>query len=204
MSASPDYRRAARMAYRALLARQVKRLPIDPLPLLRACRDTRVYTDAEAIEARLVPPEQIRSMFMEADAVTWRFPSENQVRYIIIYRPAGNPARLRFTLAHELGHRLLGHTGSTWAEEQEADCFASHLLCPEPVLRRLTARYGALPPEGLAAVFYVSRACGGMLRSRRMPEIEPALMADVDALLWEAADQQNLLLPHRSTPKMPE
>jgi Zn-dependent peptidase ImmA (M78 family) len=39
--------------------------------------------------------------------------------------------RIRFSLAHEIGHKVLKHTEpSTIEQEKEADCFASHLLAP--------------------------------------------------------------------------
>jgi len=189
VSTSPDLQRAVRMAWRVLLARRIRSLPVDPLPVLRACRDTRVYTDAEAMETQLVPPSQLNLLFVEADAVTWRFAEDDRVCYIIIYRPGGNPARLRFTLAHELGHRLLGHTGSTPSEEREADCFASHLLCPEPVMRRLRADCADLSPETLAAAFYVSRACARMLLIRPASDAAPTLYTEVDDMLSAAAEQ---------------
>lgn len=59
--------------------------------------------------------------------------------------------RRNFTIAHELGHYLLGHTSSSEYEnllfrkpleeqndpiiEQEANCFAANLLVPEHFLR---------------------------------------------------------------------
>ena len=51
---------------------------------------------------------------------------------IVARRPLG-PFRLRFTLAHELGHLVLGHqvfAGPRRPEEREANLFASALLMP--------------------------------------------------------------------------
>ena len=180
--AVPDLRRAAAMAYRVLAARKIRQLPVDPLPILRACRDTCVYTAVEAADVLQLSSREAASLFTDADALTWRFQENGKMRYITIYRPDGNPARLRFTLAHELGHRLLNHEGSTLAEEREADCFASHLLCPEPALRRMADQCRKTAPERIATAFYVSRACACTLALR-----EPA---GVDNDLWDAVDLQ--------------
>lgn len=64
---------------------------------------------------------------------------------IILVRKITNTGRLRFTIAHELGHIILGHVGiyelvnrepspSDNPIEQEANIFASRLLCPACVL----------------------------------------------------------------------
>ena len=68
--------------------------------------------------------------------------------YMVFYNPAQPPARMRFTLAHELGHIFLGHIGSlaplcectgSLTLDQQADLFASYLLCPPLLLQALHA-----------------------------------------------------------------
>lgn len=64
---------------------------------------------------------------------------------VINYLKRGNAARMRFTVAHELGHIMLGHVGvyelvnrepSPYDNEieQQANIFASRLLAPACVL----------------------------------------------------------------------
>lgn len=63
---------------------------------------------------------------------------------VIVYDESQRKTRTRFTVAHELGHILLGHPplcsrsnagkASRAAEEQEADRFAAALLAPDCVL----------------------------------------------------------------------
>lgn len=72
--------------------------------------------------------------------------------HIILYNEDRNVARTRFTIAHEIGHVLLGHLPTIAVNkvaknnlydikypiiEQEADIFASMVLCPFPILRTL-------------------------------------------------------------------
>lgn len=184
MNRAPDLHRAERMALRVLAARRITALPVEPLSLLHACRDTVVLTLDEASDRLDQPGSQLERLFDRADAVTMRCAE----KYLIIYRPGGNPARLRFTLAHELGHRLLGHEGADPAEEREADHFASHLLCPEPVLARLRERFGIVPIQRVATGFYVSSACARAVSLRPASSADPTLLRQVEMLLAGAAD----------------
>ncbi|MGD8718978.1 MAG: ImmA/IrrE family metallo-endopeptidase [Candidatus Zixiibacteriota bacterium] len=61
-------------------------------------------------------------------------------------------ARMRYTVAHELGHYLLGHGDaccpcpSRAEEELEADCFAAALLMPPALLHSMWVTLGDLSP----------------------------------------------------------
>lgn len=125
--------RAAAMAYRVLIRRGVSALPVHPLEILSACRNTVVWADVTAAEQLKIPREALLGQLANAEAITFRQTIQGETRFIVVYREGGNPARLRFTLAHELGHRLL-HRGDEPNMEREADCFASHLLCPRPTM----------------------------------------------------------------------
>ena len=49
---------------------------------------------------------------------------------IVAYNPDRSHGRIRFSLMHELGHHVLGHTGVSDQNEKEANAFASHILAP--------------------------------------------------------------------------
>ena len=93
--------------------------------------------------------------------------SSRNGRYIIVYNEMISPSeRIRFTLAHELGHIILGHLKELglevmqrlWVEkslydvmEDEANCFARNLLCPPQATADL------LRLHGLVAVHFDER-----------------------------------------------
>ena len=99
--------RAAAMAYRVLIRRGVSALPVYPLEILSACRNTVVWADVTAAERLKIPREVLLQQLANAEAITFRQNIQEETRFIVVYLEGGNPARLRFTLAHELGHRLL-------------------------------------------------------------------------------------------------
>jgi len=197
MNGLPDLKRAVRMAYRVLAAREIRTLPVEPLLLLRACRNTVVMTAEEAADTCGVPLTAFDREFAEADAFTLCRRTERDEQYIVVYRPGGNPARLRFTLAHELGHRVLGHVGTGDAQEREADCFASHLLCPEPVIRGLRKRFGELSAEQVAAACYVSLSCARAIGLRNDELVDEMWAKRVSALLKEAVERVVVVASHQ-------
>ena len=183
--------RAAAMAAKALAARGGEMLPVSPLSMLHACRDTRVYTMEEAVEVEGIPRVQLESLFRLLDAVTYRIEEGGTPRYVVVFRSDGNPARLRFTLAHELGHRILHNGELTAAAEREADCFASHLLCPESVVRRIRERAMDLATavDCIAEICYVSRACARAALTRERILLPEALRNAMESFAEKALER---------------
>ena len=156
-------------AERVLERLQADRLPVRPADILRRCRRTRIYTYTQAEDALEMDPAEIERISGGADAFTLRFEEETESSYIVCYRERGNPARLNFTLAHELGHIVLRHEGRSTAEEREADLFASCLLCPDEALDGLDHPTA----DRLARLCYVSRACAEQAVRRREKDLPP-------------------------------
>lgn len=169
-----DLRRAEEAAYR-LLAEDFC-LPASPLEFLRRRKDVVIQTYADAAESLGMTEEQFERKFGRADAFTLCQDTAAGKRYIVSYRSGGNPARLRFTLAHELGHIILAHAASGAAEEKEADHFASCFLCPSPVLKTEPE------PAELARRCYVSLAAANNSLHREKTNVAEALLKQITAL----------------------
>ena len=94
------------------------------------------------------------------DLEIWRFPFDKMDGILVTidgqptigFNPDTSWVRRRFTIAHEIGHFLMGHTcNSTVNAEAEAGQFAAELLMPlaflkvdfpkEPDLEKLSYRY---------------------------------------------------------------
>lgn len=96
-------------------------------------------------------------------------------KFFIIVNDNEKMPRIRFTIAHELGHYLLGHLGTDKANlnreyhnikpvhETEADMFAARLLAPACVLWGINAKTA----EQIASVCNISPEAA-KIRSERM------------------------------------
>ncbi len=107
--------------------------------------------------------------------------------YLVLYdERVQNERRRAFTLAHEIGHILLSHSGeATATEEREANAFAAALLCPEVALRYIEHRCGeALTPARLTEHFFLSEeAAAARLRDIRRRPPRPPSSSEIALLL---------------------
>lgn len=142
------------------------------IPYSRQCRDL-FANDRELFERCLA----------SNDAYTDYLAPKEQ--YIIYYNdgfvPPWQQARMRWTLAHELGHVLLGHhilhpachLGQDALPEdtlrlldQEADVFAAELLAPLPLLFAMEEYERYLPADSIARHFGLTRTAALVRREQ--------------------------------------
>ena len=180
----------AEMAARCLLRAGV--FPADPLDMLRRSRGVWLATDRE-----LAGTEGFAGLPPEEDARLYRYRTKDgRQMYGVCYREGAGESRLRFSLAHELGHIALRHLGEMRGvsaetrrrEEDEAQAFAAALLTPAPLLALLRERFGS-SPDLTAAVFGVSRSMAALalLREAEAPggELAGRLIAAFGAQVTE-------------------
>ena len=161
---APRFSLAAEEARRLAVMTGEEQLPLRPERAFEALREKLVpmkYGDARRIFGLEDPCGLKRS---GADALSvWH---RGLGRFLVLYDEGRDPRRVRFTLAHELGHILLGHlTGPEEersrgdAAEKEADAFAAEFLAPSSVLRPLLGPKEApfLTADRLALLCDISR-----------------------------------------------
>ncbi len=182
----------ASLAARCLLRAGLRDLPADPRLMLCFCRGTYVYTVDQALRAK-AEPEKLSLLGEGLAAVTWNDPQpDGSCRRVVVYVPDADPVRLRFSLAHELGHIALKHSGiaaagarRSPAEERAADEFARWLLMAPALVRAVRRERGALYAEQMTAVFGVSLR--EALRCEALPPPDPETDGPLCGLLLEAA-----------------
>jgi hypothetical protein len=167
---SPSQHYPAEQAATALLLRQrLYSLKIDPLRLTHD-RPVRFDTFDHYCALTRLTMKELSASRDTGDGLTLRLEKGGGVFHLVLYhKEMERRPRLRFTLAHELGHIYLDHREDGEREEQEANRFAAALLMPR-VLAALMLRQsgGLLSPDELAAAFGTSRAVAELrLRSLR-------------------------------------
>lgn len=189
---TPDYQKAAIKATETLIKYNIGSAPIDPLPILKKTPGVLVMTFAEVSDKARVDREEILDMLgcQNLDAVTTVIMNEENLKYVVTYNRLLSSKIIDRALARELGHITLGHDGSKPEDvrNEEAKCFAHHLLCPRPLIHSLQAIGIRLTTETVGNItgFYdyclscirkqpsveVPAELNGMVRDQFMPYIK--------------------------------
>ncbi|MFM5490211.1 ImmA/IrrE family metallo-endopeptidase [Aeromonas veronii] len=138
-----------------------RRLPVDPMKLAHAL----------GMQVKHMNPF---NMSAEDFGISGYAAIENG-QQVVAYNTTEHPNRQRFTVAHEIGHHLLGHVSAEAGRrlrdnasnysaninksiELEANEFAAQLIMPEDAVRTLIERNGITSIRALADAFSVSEA----------------------------------------------
>ena len=138
---TPDYQKAAIKATETLIQYGISTAPVDPLCILKKIPGVLVMTFEEMSNKTKVGREELLNMFgcENQDAVTTVYVNGDELRYVVTYNKLLASRIVDRALARELGHIILGHNGTRPEEvrNEEAKCFAHHLLCPRSLIHSL-------------------------------------------------------------------
>ena len=140
---TPDYERAALKAAETLVKYKVDSSPVIPLFILKQLPNVLVLS-FEALSNELEKDRQcVISMVgkYNQDSFTTVFMNEGKPHYVVTYNQRLPVFLEQRALARELGHIILGHDGSRPEDirNEEAICFANHLLVPRALLHSIQA-----------------------------------------------------------------
>lgn len=151
----PDYHTATNEAYRLLKKMLVQyghfKIRTDVLFILDQLPDVVLLSYTDACDKYNCE----RSLFTSSSNYGFTMKKVSQtgkMRYIVLFNDWKDATTIRFTLAHEIAHIILGHLEDTEIANKEANCFARNLLCPIPVRNVL----GLRTESDLCATFDVS------------------------------------------------
>lgn len=168
-----NYKQARDAAWEMLMDCNVTELPVDVVKICRhyGWRITNYRSGWKAIEAL-----GLTELTKQTDG----FCVYSGGNYYIFYDDSKPKPRQRFTIAHEIGHIMLGHIGDRQCtrinrepsaedapEETQANQFAARILAPAWVLHSIHA----LTPAEIADVCEISMT-SATFRSERMRVLE--------------------------------
>lgn len=164
-----DYQHVRDAVWQILLDCGVDRLPVD---LNTVCRALGVRRSSYTKAWSLIQQRGLSEIAARADGLTFYAGATP----FVLYNDECTAGRVRFTVAHELGHIVLGHIapGSVTTENRDprpgddphetaANQFAARLLAPACVLWGL----GLHTPEKIASVCHISNQAA-QFRAERM------------------------------------
>ena len=157
MARAANYFRPVQLALRALLDAGIDSYPVSMKRILRHY-GIRLMSYEDYCLCSGCALEDCLSLFGRDGATI-----EQGGKYLIVYNKNQKPkARVRFTLAHELGHILHRHHSELGTEllqrmqvekslydvmEDEANCFARNLLCPALSVQKILRDHGFVIAE---------------------------------------------------------
>lgn len=116
------------------------RLPIDPIEIVASSENIALQTYSEAAKKNNMTIAEIAKYVGSDDGVSFEKYYRGQSKFVIMYNDTiYSHNRKRFTIAHELGHCLLGHNlnRNYDVQEKEANYFAKRLLVPLPLVNKI-------------------------------------------------------------------
>lgn len=159
MNQIPDYAVATNYAY----------LLLAQLPVWRF--ETDVFYIASLLENCAVKPYSLvpgeddgTHIFEKVSKYGFLARDKESGKAIIFFNDKLPMETVRFTIAHEIGHFVLGHSDTDGpGAEKEANCFARNLLCPLPVADAFHLKDAG----DYAAFFRVSKTMAKITLSQR-------------------------------------
>lgn len=141
-------------AYNVLKKMEIKIFPFSIYDLISQFNEVKLFSFSKIalvisdLSNKKIPINDIPDLIGSDEAITYQKEDSN---YITIYNDdfsQKTPQRIRFTLAHELGHMILGHFKNDkcylgrnsisddehFEMEREADFFATELLAPKTII----------------------------------------------------------------------
>ena len=128
---SPDYFLATNTAYETLMGNNLM-LPIKMIRILKKFEDIRLISYSEAARKTNRSYFEICDIFPSDFGFLSRHPRDPW-KAVIYYNDKKSIQTIRFTIAHELGHYVLGHLDDDDTAKKEANCYARNILCPVPI-----------------------------------------------------------------------
>ena len=176
---TPDYQLAATKATETLIKYRIDSAPVSPLPILKRTPGVLVVSYQKMSDDMDQDRQCVIDMFGEKnqDAFTSVNLKDGKKLYIVTYNQKLSQVFVQRALARELGHIVLGHDGSRPEDvrNEEAKCFANHLLAPRALIHMIQASNLRLTEEVLGSLTGCYHHCLSCMRKIPPVNVSPDL-----------------------------
>ena len=140
---TPDYQTAAIKAAETLIKYGITSAPVFPLPILKKIPGVLVISYETMSNDMAMDRQCVIDLFgrKNQDSFTSVEVIDGKPHYLVTYNQRLSQVFVQRSLARELGHIILGHDGTLPEDvrNEEAKCFAHHLLCPRALIHAVQA-----------------------------------------------------------------
>ena len=176
---TPDYELAATKATETLIKFGINSAPIDPMPILKKIPGVLVVSYQTMSDDVEQDRQCVINMFGEKnhDAFTSVNLKDGKKHYLVTYNQKLSQVLIQRAFARELGHIILGHDGTKPEEirNEEAKCFAHHLLVPRPLIHMIQASGMRFTEEVLGNLTGCYHYCLSCMRKTPPIHVSPDL-----------------------------
>ena len=180
---TPDYQLAATKATETLIKFGINSAPVDPLPILKNTPGVLVVSYQSLSDDLDQDRQCVIETFGEKnqDAFTSVNIKDGKKLYIVTFNQMLSLSLVQRALARELGHILLGHDGTRPEDvrNEEAKCFAHHLLVPRALIHMFQASNLRLTEEVLGNLTGCYHYCLSCMRKTPAVNVPRELNAQV-------------------------
>ncbi|MBO7662850.1 MAG: hypothetical protein J6U01_05725 [Clostridia bacterium] len=180
---TPDYQLAATKATETLIKFGINSAPVDPLPILKKTPGVLVVSYQSLSDDLDRDRQCMIETFGEKnqDAFTSVNIKDGKKLYIVTFNQMLSLSLVQRALARELGHILLGHDGTRPEDvrNEEAKCFAHHLLVPRALIHMFHASNLRLTEEVLGNLTGCYHVCLSCMRKTPAVNVPRELNAQV-------------------------
>ena len=165
----PDYGSAQQIAYSTIIDSKVSKLPISIKKIIKRYPNLHLQKYSVFAKKQNLSIDETIKLLDSEDGCLWM---RDDNEFIILYNDLiDNNGRIRFTLAHELGHYILKHNEKSNKTiltrysltdeeydifEKEANYFAKRILAPIPLVDEYLNSWKKIHPHDIENIFQTS------------------------------------------------
>lgn len=185
---NPNFIEARKMATELLIMQEELFFPID---VEKICLKNKkiIFSSYENYVEKVgtITEEDLKCNGKFEDAMVINL--EDDFKLILYNDKINSKGRILWNKAHELGHIVLKHTQQGDKEEIEANTFASQLLLPQCLLKKLLSIGISITPQYLMSNFGLSKAATESCLKLVGPKLERNFDAEYDdVILFKAKE----------------
>lgn len=183
MRMKPNYNLATTSAYQTLIYNNIP-LPIDPFKIKLQNIKLKILSMQEFSTRFNVPMEELTQNGSFNEGYNIVQINKGIKKATILYNEdIISKERKRFTIAHEIGHIVLGHKEHNENNEKEADTFASQLLLPHCILEQLVKSGKAVTEIYLKDKFGLSKEAAHISKLQVGKKINSNAVNDLEDII---------------------